>query len=157
MKTHWNNLIFCFWVHRNSSVYLQKPLYTNSLYPEFPIAFLFSSPLLQSRFLACSFYNELLPGSSALTHFVPLLWNAMCALVLHSFLTLWSHGLYPTRLLCPWDYPGKNTGMVASPFSKGSSQPRNRTWVSLTAGRFFTDWATREALECHTDLHKSMT
>ena len=21
------------------------------------------------------------------------------------------HGLYPTRLLCPWDSPGKNTGM----------------------------------------------
>ena len=21
------------------------------------------------------------------------------------------HGLYPTRLLCPWDFPGKNTGM----------------------------------------------
>ena len=22
----------------------------------------------------------------------------------------WSHGLYPTKLLCPWDSPGKNTG-----------------------------------------------
>ena len=28
----------------------------------------------------------------------------------------------------------------------GSSRPKNRTWVSGTAGRFFTDWATREAL-----------
>ena len=25
------------------------------------------------------------------------------------------------------------------------SQPRNRTWVSCFAGRFFTNWATREA------------
>ena len=25
--------------------------------------------------------------------------------------SLWSHGLYPTRLLCPWDFPGKNTGV----------------------------------------------
>ena len=25
--------------------------------------------------------------------------------------SLWPHGLYPTRLLCPWDFPGKNTGM----------------------------------------------
>ena len=33
---------------------------------------------------------------------------------------------------------------VAIPFSKGSSQPRDRTWVSLNAGRFFTNWATRE-------------
>ena len=35
---------------------------------------------------------------------------------------------------------------VATSFSKGSSQPRDQTRVSCTAGRFFTDWATREAL-----------
>ena len=29
--------------------------------------------------------------------------------------------------------------------SRGSSQPRDWTWVSCTAGRFCTDWATREA------------
>ena len=23
----------------------------------------------------------------------------------------WSHGLQPTRLLCPWDFPGKSTGV----------------------------------------------
>ena len=31
------------------------------------------------------------------------------------------------------------------PFSRGSSQPRDQTWVSWIAGRFFTVWATREA------------
>ena len=36
---------------------------------------------------------------------------------------------------------------VAFPFSRGSSQPRNRTQVSHIAGRFFTSWATREAQE----------
>ena len=25
--------------------------------------------------------------------------------------SLWPHGLYPTRVLCPWDSPGKNTGV----------------------------------------------
>ena len=34
---------------------------------------------------------------------------------------------------------------VAISFSTGSSQPRDRTPVSCTAGRFFTDRATREA------------
>ena len=34
---------------------------------------------------------------------------------------------------------------VAIPFSRGSSQPRDWTWVSCIAGRFFTIWATREA------------
>ena len=31
---------------------------------------------------------------------------------------------------------------VAIPFSRGSSWPRDRTWVSRIAGRFFTTWAT---------------
>ena len=35
---------------------------------------------------------------------------------------------------------------VAYPFSSRSSQPRNRTRVSYIAGRFFTNWAIREAL-----------
>ena len=35
---------------------------------------------------------------------------------------------------------------VAYPFSRRSSWPRNRTRVSCIAGRFFTNWATREAL-----------
>ena len=35
---------------------------------------------------------------------------------------------------------------VAISFSRGSSQPRDQTQVFCTAGRFFTNWATREAL-----------
>ena len=35
---------------------------------------------------------------------------------------------------------------VVFPFSKGSFQPRNWTGVSFIADRFFTSWATREAL-----------
>ena len=36
---------------------------------------------------------------------------------------------------------------VAMPSSRGSSQPRDWTWVSRIAGRFFTSWDTREAQE----------
>ena len=36
---------------------------------------------------------------------------------------------------------------VAFPFSRGSSQPRNRTQVSHIAGGFFTSWATGQAQE----------
>ena len=35
---------------------------------------------------------------------------------------------------------------VAIPFSRGSSPPRDQTQVSCIAGRFFTIWASREAL-----------
>ena len=34
---------------------------------------------------------------------------------------------------------------VVSPFSRGSSQPRNRTGVSCIPSGFLTSWATREA------------
>jgi len=40
---------------------------------------------------------------------------------------------------------------VAISFSKGSSQPRDRTQVSHTAGRHFTVWASREA---YIDVYK---
>ena len=36
---------------------------------------------------------------------------------------------------------------VAFPFSRGSSQPRDRTRISCIAGWFFTSWATREVQE----------
>ena len=46
---------------------------------------------------------------------------------------------------------------VAYPFSRGSSQPRNRTGVSCIAGRFFINWAIRECqlslLFSHTEEH----
>ena len=42
---------------------------------------------------------------------------------------------------------------VATSFSRGSAQPRDWTWVSCTAGRFFTDWTTREALSSELKVH----
>ena len=46
------------------------------------------------------------------------------------------HGIFQARIL-EW---------VAFPFSRGSSQPRDWTQVSNITGKFFTSWATREAL-----------
>ena len=45
------------------------------------------------------------------------------------------HGIFQARIL-EW---------VAISFSRGSSWPRDWTWVSSTAERLFTVWATREA------------
>ena len=46
----------------------------------------------------------------------------------------------------------------AFPFSRGSSQPRERTQVSRIAERFFTSWTTREATreDTHTHIHKKL-
>ena len=55
--------------------------------------------------------------------------------------------LWPQGLCSPWNSPGHNMEWVAFPFSRGSSQPRERTQVSHIAGRCFTSWATGEAQE----------
>ena len=67
-------------------------------------------------------------------------------------------GIFPTQRLnpglphCRWIfYQLSHKGSprilewVAYPFSSGSSQPRNWTRVSCIAGRFFTNWAMKEA------------
>ena len=69
-------------------------------------------------------------------------------LVSQSCLTPWPHELQPARLPCPWSFPGKNTGVSGMAISshRGSSQPRDWTQVSHTAGRLFTVWDTREEI-----------
>ena len=39
-------------------------------------------------------------------------------------------GLWPSRLLCPWNFPGENTCGVAISSSRGSSWPRDQTQVA---------------------------
>ena len=53
-----------------------------------------------------------------------------------------SDSLQPHGLHSPRNSPGQNTGVVAFPFSRGSSQPNDQTQVSCTAGGFFTSWGT---------------
>ena len=57
----------------------------------------------------------------------PTLWDPMDYIV---------QGILQARILA----------RVSFPFSRVSSQPRNRTRVSFIAGGFLTSWATREAL-----------
>ena len=72
-------------------------------------------------------------------------WYDCCCLVTKSCLTLCDpmdyslsgssiHGVFQARIV-EW---------VAISFSRGSSQPRNRTPISCFADRFFTTWATWE-------------
>ena len=61
------------------------------------------------------------------TQLCPTLWDPMDYIV---------HGILQARIL-EW---------VAFLFFRGSSQPRDWTQVSCIAGRFYTSWATREAL-----------
>ena len=56
------------------------------------------------------------------------------------------HGLEPARLLCPWDFPGKNMEWVAISFSKWSSWPRDGNCVFCIGRWILYPWVTREAL-----------
>ena len=59
-----------------------------------------------------------------------------------------SDSLRPPGVYTVWAiFQDRIVEWVAFPFSRASSQPRNRTLVSHIAGRFFTSWATREAQE----------
>ena len=44
--------------------------------------------------------------------------------------------------LSMWIHQARIQEWIAIPFSRGSSQPRDRTQVSRIAGGFFTVWAT---------------
>ena len=64
---------------------------------------------------------------------------------LQSCLTLWPYGLQPTRLLCPWDSPGKNTGegchaLLQGIFLNWGLNPR-----LLLCRWILYHWATRDA------------
>ena len=60
--------------------------------------------------------------------------------------SLWSYGLYPPGSSVHEILQARILEWVAIPFSRGSYWPRDRTCISCIAGRFFTIWATREAL-----------
>ena len=63
--------------------------------------------------------------------------------------SLQPHGHEPTRLLCPWDSPGKNTGMGCHVLLQGIlpdlGMNPHLLFLSVLAGRFFTTSATWEA------------
>ena len=89
------------------------------------------SPALQADSLPLSHMGSSPLSNSEVAQSCPTLCDPIaCSLPASS-----THGVFQARIL-EW---------VAISFSRGSSQPRDRTLVSHTAGRLFTVWATREA------------
>ena len=61
-------------------------------------------------------------------------WKVKVKLLSHVWLLV-TPRLQPTRLLRPWDFPNKSTGVGCHFLLQGSSPPRDRTWVSRIVGR----------------------
>ena len=89
-------------------------------------------------------------------------WCCCCRFIAKSCLTLlWSNGLQSTRLLCPWDFPGKNTGVGCHFLAQGifSTQELNLHLLHWQAGYHWAIWEALhplwvdfQSLSCHSGL-----
>ena len=64
-----------------------------------------------------------------------------CCLVAKLYpILLWPHGLQSARLICPWDFPGKNTGVGSHLLLQGilPTQGLNESLFPMSAWGFFT-------------------
>ena len=62
--------------------------------------------------------------------------------------SLTPHGLWPARLLCPWDSPGRNTGVGCHSLPQGIFLTQRWNLCLLYCRQIFTIWATRETFWC---------
>ena len=87
---------------------------------------------MSSEYTICHFRDpESILALGSMCRFFSLIYLYLpLSVCVQSSLTLVrSHELQPVRLLCPWDFSDKNTGVAIS-YSKGSSQLRNQTRIS---------------------------
>ena len=61
------------------------------------------------------------------------------------------------RLLCPWIYPVKNTGVGSHFLYQRIFLIRDRTPIAYIAGGSFTSWATRDIYLSNEELFKRLT
>ena len=71
--------------------------------------------------------------------------SCLWLLGIHGVWLLWPHGLWPARLLYPWNFPSKNTGVGCHFLPQAIFPTQGSNPFSCIASRFFTDWATRRA------------
>ena len=111
--------------------YPVSPLYTQNLVQH---------PTLRRHAIDICWMNEDRGRYPATTHWVTNGYVLMLQALLCPS-SLRPYGLQPARLLCPWDFPGKNTGEGNHLLLQGSSDSGIRPTSLLSpalAGRFFT-------------------
>ena len=65
--------------------------------------------------------------------------SAAVAKSLQSCLTVRPRGLQPTRLLHPWDFPGKSTGVGCHVYIIQEKSSRNNFWSIVTKIKIWID------------------
>ena len=121
-------------------------------FPAFSCAFFFFQISLFLYFLFTSHFDWVfLLRSCAYFHFKKKKWSCSVMSILCNSIDCnlpdsSIHGIFQARIL----------ESVAIVFSRGSSGPRDQTWVSHTAGSLFTVWDTREVIFslCKSSVHR---
>ena len=70
-------------------------------------------------------------------------WQTKCA---HSSTSVMSESLQPTRLLCLWDFPGKNTGVGCHALLQGIFPTKGSNPHLLYCRQILYHWVPQEAL-----------
>ena len=85
-------------------------------------------------------------------------WSLCCCLIAQSRPTLLQpHGLGPTKLLCPWDFPGKNMEVGCHFLLQGYlSNPGMGPEPPALEGWFFTTEPPEKPTPLHTDPQKKL-
>ena len=159
MRIKWNNVIkvFCKLIGINNVLsnsivcpcvhIMLKELKHTILFPTYLLIF-FKTFSFQSTFISQEIEGKVqrFPICSLPAMHMYLLVAQSCLTLCDSMdcspLVFSVHGILHARLLV-W---------VAIPFSRGSSWPRDQSWISHIAGRFFTVWATGKPC-IHSLLH----
>ena len=100
----------CIW----PSDFLVKPFkhclsWGHPLYTAFVFPFVFYSPIPEAKASLVVRTESVCSGLSVGCRWVC---GEVCTCSLSPVQLLRPHGLQPSRLLCPWNFPGKNTGVV---------------------------------------------
>ena len=77
-------------------------------------------------------------------------WLTFCVSLSVIFNSLRPHGLQPSRLLCPWDSPGKNTGVGSHSLLQGIF-PTQQLILGLLHCRWILYCLSQQG-SCHSDL-----
>ena len=143
-------------------LFIEQALHFIDLFYCFHLCFIISTLIFRISFLLLSLGFVCSSFSSCFGHKVRLFlrdfvsWGKIVCVCLCSVVSnsLGPHWLWPTRLLCPWDFPSKNTRveMNTFPTSRNLTNPGTEPMSPTLVGRFFTpapDWKPKIRLYCY--------
>ena len=122
----------------------------DAIHPSHPLSppspFAFNLSQHQGLFQWVGSSNQVVKLLEFQLHHQSFQWMLYCAVLSHVWLLVSPWTVAHQAPLSMGIHQAKILEWVAMPSSRGSFQLRDQTQVSCTASRFFTVWATREAL-----------